>query len=68
MRESKMIVMEANEDNFITVAELISALQKIEDKNAKVIIIDDFFSGRILREDDLYYNEVSNSVYLGGDI
>ena len=68
MRESKMIEMKVNEDNFITIAELISALQKIKDKNAKVIIFDDVYSGRALREDDLYYNEVSNSVYLGGDI
>jgi len=65
---SKMIEMKANEDNFITVAELISALQKIKNKNAKVILFDDMYSGRALQEDDLYYNNVSNNVYLGGDV
>jgi hypothetical protein len=63
-----MIEMRANEDNFITVAELMSALQKIKDKNAKIVLFDNEYSGRALQEDDLYYDEASNSVYLGCDI
>ena len=43
---SKMIEMKANEDNSITVAELISKLQKIKDKNAKIILLDSTCSGR----------------------
>ena len=62
----KKIELHENEDNFITVRELIRALQSIPNQDSNVIIYDDVFSGRAMNESDLYVSDLGN-VYIGGD-
>jgi len=64
---SRQVELKVNDDNFVVVGELISALKKLP-ADMKACIVDDEYSGRALNEDDLYTSFLGDTLYIGGDL
>lgn len=64
---SRQVELKVNDDNFVVVGELISALKKLP-ADMRVYIVDDEYSGRALNEDDLYTSFLGDILYIGGDL
>lgn len=64
---SRMIELETDDNNFVTVGHLIKALEKLP-KNLKIMFIESWYSYRALKDvGDLYINDDDNLLYIGGD-
>lgn len=64
---NRMIELAVDEDNFVTVGSLVKALQKVP-QELKVLIPDDEYSLRALRENDVYISYNRDKLYIGLDV